>query len=119
MQYTRGRRVCLNMLQKPVDGYIEHKNEIEEILKQYTIVPHKSQINENQQTYISSARKDKNYVRTVEICKGSKIYSTGEDDLYELDKELIGLGYKTRMGRNCNTGTLSIAVLDECESENK
>ena len=41
-----------------------------------------------------------------------------ENDLYELDKELNELGFKTRMGRNCDTGTLSIAVLEEPETEN-
>lgn len=113
MQYTRGHRACLNMIRDPIDGYIEHQDEIEEVLKSYTTVPHKSSINENQQIYISSAWQDKNHVRGVEVCKGSKIYSTDENDLYELDKELNEHGFKTRMGRNCETGTLSIAVLEE------
>lgn len=118
MQYTRGHRACLNMMRDPVDNYIEHKDEIEEVLKLYTTVPYKPSIDENQEIYISSAWQDKNYVRAVEICKGSKIYSTDEDDLYELDKELNVLGFKTRMGRNCDTGTLSIVVLEEPEREN-
>lgn len=117
MEHTRGYRACLNMLRDPIDNYIEHKDEIEEILKSYTTVPYKSPIDENQQVYISSVQQDKNYVRAVEVCKSSKIYSTDEDDLYELDKELNELGYKTRMGRNCNTGTLSIAILGEPERE--
>ena len=63
-------------------------------------------------------KKGRRSVRAVEIYKGSKIYSTDENDLYELDKELNKLGFKTRMGRNCDTGTLSIAVLKEPETEN-
>lgn len=58
------------------------------------------------------------HLKNGEICKGSKIYSTDENDLYELDKELNKLGFKTRMGRNCDTGTLSIAVLEEPGTEN-
>ena len=30
-----------------------------------------------------------------------------------LDEKLNELGFKTRMGRNCDTETLSIAVLEE------
>lgn len=30
-----------------------------------------------------------------------------------VDEKLNELGFKTRMGRNCDTGTLSIAVLEE------
>ena len=115
MQYTRGYRACLNMIRDPVDNYIEHKDEIEEILKLYTTVPYKSPIDESQQIYISSAWQDKNYVRGAEICKESKIYSTDEDDLYEFDKEMNEFGFKTRIGRNCDTGTLSIAVLEDPE----
>ena len=63
-------------------------------------------------------KKGRRAVRAVEICKGSKIYSTDENDLYKLDKELNKLGFKTRMGRNCDIGTLSIAVLKEPETEN-
>ncbi len=118
MQYTRGHRACLNIIRDPVDNYIEHKKEIEEVLKVYMTVSNNSPISENQQLYISSAWKDRNYVRAVEVCKGSKIYSTDENDLYELDKELNEFGFKTRMGRNCDTGTLSIAVLEEPEKEN-
>ena len=115
MEYKRGLRVCLNLVRDPVDNYIEHKDEIEEVLKPFTVVPRNkiSKVDTDQWLYISSAWRDKNYVRAVEICKGSKIYSTDENDLYELDKELNELGFKTRMGRNCDTGTLSIAVLEE------
>ncbi len=117
MEYKRGRRACLNLIRDPVDNYIEHKDEIEEVLKPFTVVPRNkiSKVDTDQWLYISSAWRDKNYVRAVEICKGSKIYSTDENDLYELDKELNELGFKTRMGRNCDTGTLSIAVLEEPE----
>lgn len=117
MEYKRGCRVCLNLIRNPVDNYIEHKDEIEEILKPFTVVPRNkiSKVDTDQWLYISSAWQDKNYVRAVEICKGSKIYSTDENDLYELDEELNELGFKTRMGRNCDTGTLSIAVLEEPE----
>ena len=68
--------------------------------------------------YINSTQQDKKYVRVVEISKDSKIYSTDENVLYELDKELNELGFKTRVGRNCDTGTLSIAVLEEPKTEN-
>ena len=117
MEYKRGLRVCLNLVRDPVDNYIEHKDEIEEILKPFTVVPRNkiSKVDTDQWLYVSSAWRDKNYVRAVEICKGSKIYSTDENDLYKLDKELNELGFKTRMGRNCDTGTLSIAVLEEPE----
>lgn len=120
MEYKRGRRACLNMIRDPVDNYIEHKAEIEEVLKPFTVTQRNkiSTVDTNQWLYVSSAWQNKNYVRAVEICKGSKIYSTDENDLYELDKELNELGFKTRMGRNCDTGTLSIAVLEEPETEN-
>ena len=120
MEYKRGRRACLNLIRDPVDNYIEHKDEIEEVLKPFTVVPRSkiSTFDINQLLYVSSTQQDKNYVRAVEICKGSKIYSTDENDLYELDKELNKLGFKTRMGRNCDIGTLSIAVLKEPETEN-
>lgn len=115
MEYTRGRRAFLNLIRDPVDNYIEHKDEIEEVLVPRNKI---SKVDTDQWLYISSAWRDKNYVRAVEICKGSKIYSTDENDLYELDKELNELGFKTRIGRNCDTGTLSIAVLEEPEKEN-
>ena len=120
MECKRGRRAFLNLIRDQVDNYIEHKDEIEEVLKPFTVVPRNkiSKIDTDQWLYISSAWRDKNYVRAVEICKGSKIYSTDENDLYELDKELNELGFKTRIGRNCDTGTLSIAVLEEPETEN-
>ncbi|MCI7206614.1 MAG: hypothetical protein MSA15_11595 [Clostridium sp.] len=117
MECKRGRRAFLNLIRDPVDNYIEHRDEIEEFLKLFTVIPRNkiSKINTNQWLYIGSALRDKNYVRAVEIYKGSKIYSTDENDLYELDKELNKLGFKTRMSRNCDTGTLSIAVLEEPE----
>ena len=120
MEYKRGYRTCLNMIRDPVDNYIEHKDEIEEVLKSFTVTQRNkiSKFDTDQWIYTSSAWQDKNYVRAVEICKGSKIYSTDENDLYELDKELNELGFKTRMGRNCDTGTLSIAVLEEPKTEN-
>ena len=120
MECKRGRRAFLNLIRDPVDNYIEHKDEIEEILKPFTVVPRNkiSKVDTDQWLYVSSAWRDKNYVRAVEICKGSKIYSTDENDLYKLDKELNELGFKTRIGRNCDTGTLSIAVLEEPETEN-
>ena len=120
MEYKRCRRACLNLIRDPVDNYIEHKDEIEEILKPFTVIPRNkiSKVDTDQWLYVSSTQQDKKYVRAVEICNGSKIYSTDENDLYELDKELNELGFKTRMGRNCDTGTLSIAVLEEPETEN-
>lgn len=119
MEYKRGRRACLNLIRDPVDNYIEHKDEIEEFLKPFTVVPrNKISISDiNQWLYVTSVEQDKRYVKAIEICKGSKIYSTNENDLYKLDKELNELGFKTRMGRNCDTGTLSIAVLEELEEE--
>ena len=111
--------IVLNMLRDPVDGYIEHKDEIEEILKPFITVSQVSPI--NQEIFVSSNQQDqdKYYARVAEICKGSKIYSTDENVLYELDRELNESGYKTRMGRICRTGTLSIAVLEEPGTENK
>lgn len=116
MEYKRGRRAFLNMIRDPVNNYIEHKDEIEEVLKPFTVVPRNkiSEMNTDQLLYVSSAQQDKKYVRAVEICKGCKIYSTDENNLYELDKELNNLGFKTR----CDTETLSIAVLEEPEEEN-
>ncbi len=116
MEYKRGYRACLNLIRDSIDNYIEHKDDIEEILKPFTVVPRNkiSKVDTDQWLYISSAWKDKNYVKAVEICKGSKIYSTDENDLYELDKELNKLGFKTR----CDTETLSISVLEEPEEEN-
>ena len=121
MEYKRGCKACLNLIRDPVDNYIEHKDEIEEVLKPFTVVPRNkiSKVDTDQWLYVSSVQQDKRYVRAVEICKGSKIYSTDENDLYKLDKELNEIGFKTRMARNCNTGTLSIAVLEEPETENK
>lgn len=119
MEYRRGRRACLNLIRDPVDNYIEHKDEIEEVLKLFTVVPrNKISISDiNQWLYVTSVKQDKRYVKAIEICKGSKIYSTDENDLYKLDKELNELGFKTKMGRNCDTGTLSIEVLEEPEEE--
>lgn len=116
MEYKRGRRTCLNMIRDPVDNYIEHKDEIEEVLKPFTVTQRNktSKVDTDQWLYISSAYQDKNYVRAVEICKDCKIYSTDENNLYELDKELNKLGFKTR----CDTRTMSIAVLEEPEEEN-
>lgn len=86
----------------------------------FTVVPRNkiSKVDTDQWLYVSSTQQDKKYIRVVEICKGSKIYSTDENDLYKLNKELNELGFKTRIGRNCDTGTLSIAVLEEPETEN-
>lgn len=120
MEYKRGYRACLNLIRDSIDNYIEHKDEIEEILKPFTIVPRNKifKVDTGQWLCVSSAQQDKKYVRVVEICKGSKIYSTDENDLYKLNKELNKLGFKTRIGRNCDTGTLSIAVLEEIKIEN-
>lgn len=62
MEYTRGRRVCLNLIRDPVDNYIEHKDEIEEILKPFTVVPQNKifKVDTDQWLYVSSARQDKN-----------------------------------------------------------
>ena len=121
MEYKRDYRACLNLIRDSIDNYIEHKDEIEEILKPFTIVPRNKifKVDTGQWLCVNSTQQDKRYIRVVEICKGSKIYNTNENDLYELDKELNKFGFKTRMGRNCDTGTLSIAVLEEPETENK
>ena len=47
-----------------------------------------------------------------------QIHSSSLFTYAEINKELNELGFKTRMGRNCDTGTLSIAVLEEPETEN-
>lgn len=114
MEYKRGHRAYLDMIRDSLDDY---KDEIEEVLKPFTTVSRNkiSTVDTNQQLYVSSAWQDKNYVRGIEICKDYKIYSTDENYLYELNKELNELGFKTRMGRDCDTGTLSIAVLEEPE----
>lgn len=119
MEYKRGRRACLNLIRDPVDNYIEHKDKIEEVLKPFTVVPrNKISISDiNQWLYVTSVEQDKRYVKAIEICKGSKIYSTDENYLYKLDKELNELGFKTKMGRDCDIGTLNIAVLEEPEEE--
>lgn len=39
MEYKRGRRTLLNMIRDPVDNYIEHRDEIKEVLKPFTVVP--------------------------------------------------------------------------------
>lgn len=90
-------------------------------MKYFTIVSRNKifKVDTGQWLCISSAQQDKKYVRVAEISKGSKIYSTDENDLYELNKELNELGFKTRMGRNCDTGTLSTAVLEEIKIGNK
>ena len=66
-EHTRGYRACLNMLRDPVDNYIEHKNEIEEILKPFTTVSQVSLI--NQEIYVTSNQhdQDKYYARVSEI----------------------------------------------------
>ena len=58
MKYKRCHRVCLNMIRDPVDNYIEHKDEIEEVLKPLTVVLRNkiSTVDANQWIYISSAR---------------------------------------------------------------
>ena len=77
-EHARGYRACLNMFRDPVDNYIEHKDEIEEILKPFTTVSQVQVSPINQEMYISSnwQDQDKYYARVAEICKGSKIYST-------------------------------------------
>lgn len=53
MECTRGYRSFLNMLRDPVDDYIEHKDEIGEILKPFTTVPQVQVSPINQEIYIS------------------------------------------------------------------
>ena len=55
----------------------------------------------------------------LKYAKAAKFTVQDENALYELDRDLNESGYKTRIGRNCRTGTLSIAVLEEPERENK
>lgn len=116
MEYIRGHRAYLNMIRDPVDNYIEHKDEIDAVLEPFTTIPPKFSINVKQQIYISSTCQDKNYVKAVEIRKGDKIYCKGEGILYELDKELNELGFKTKISRNCDAETLSIVILEEPET---
>ena len=62
MEYKRGLRVRLNLVRDPVDNYIEHRDEIEEVLKSFTVVPRNkiSKVDTDQWLYISSAWQYKN-----------------------------------------------------------
>ena len=73
MEYKRGLRVRLNLVRDPVDNYIEHKDEIEEVLKPFTVVPRNkiSKVDTDQWLYVSSAWQDKNYVKAVECYRKS------------------------------------------------
>lgn len=75
MEYTRDFRACLNMIRAPVDNYIEHKNEIEEILKQFTKFSQVSPI--NQEIYVSSNQhdQDKYYARVAGLYVNETIFT--------------------------------------------
>lgn len=75
-KHTRGYRACLNMFRDPVDNYIEHKDEIEEILKPFTTVSQVSPI--NQEIYISSNQQDqdnKDYTRAAGLYVNETIFT--------------------------------------------
>lgn len=98
---------------------VPHFNDIEkgEVLKRYTYVYDNISIEDNV-SYLILLHENSQYVRITRICKHDKISCVNEDELYKIDKKLNEFGFKTRMGRNCDTGTLSIAVLEEPETEN-
>lgn len=77
MECTRGYRSFLNMLRDPVDDYIEHKDEIEEILKPFTTVPQVQVSPINQEIYISSNHQDqdKDYTRVIELYINETIFT--------------------------------------------
>lgn len=89
-----------------------------EILKQYVSITDNIKVNDDAVYMIFPYEKDSRYMRAMRIGKSDKIYCINEDELYEVDKKLNELGYKTKMGRNCDTRTLSIVVLEEPEREN-
>lgn len=89
-----------------------------EILKQYVSVADNIKVNDNAAYMIFPHEKDSRYVRAIRIGQYDKIYCINEDELYEVERKLNELDYKTRIGRNCDTGTLSIAILEEPEREN-
>ena len=109
--YKRGHRAECNLIRDPIDNYLDRKDEIDEVIAAFTPQDISKQV--NQIFYTSSSCEDDKYVRVAEICKNSKIYCADENELYDIDKRLNELGYKTRVGRNMYTGGLSIAVLEE------
>lgn len=82
MECTRGYRSFLNMLRDPVDDYIEHKDEIGEILKPFTTVPQVQVSPINQEIYISSNWQDQDklmqellkYVKAAKFIAQMKIF---------------------------------------------
>lgn len=97
---------------------VPHFNDIEkgEILKRFTYVYDNIGI-EGNAAYLIFPHENNKYVRTMRIRQYDKIFCIDEDELYKINEKLNELGFKTRMGRNCDTGTLSIAVLEEPEEE--
>lgn len=104
----------------PLDKMLKvpHFNDVEkgEVLKRYTYVYDNIGIKDNA-VYLILPHENSQYVRTTRICKHDKISCVNEDELYKIDKKLNEFGFKTRMGRNCDTGILSIVVLEEPEEE--
>lgn len=96
-----------------------HFNDVEkgEVLKRCTHVYDNIGI-EDSATYLIFPHENSKCVRAIRIGQYDKISCVNEDELYKINKKLNELGFKTRMGRNCDTGTLSIAVLEEPETEN-
>ena len=96
-----------------------HFNDVEksEVLKQCTYVYDNIGIEDNA-AYLIFPHENNQYVKTTRICQHDKISCVNEDELYKIDKKLNELGFKTRIGRNCDTGILSIVVLEEPKTEN-
>lgn len=103
------------MVTDPVDKCYINTVEIGEILKSYVSVEDNLKINDNSLYMIYPHKENDRYVRAIEINEYDKIYCPDEDELYKIDKKLNKFGFKTRIGRNCDTGTLSIVILEEPE----
>lgn len=91
-----------------------HFNDVEksEVLKQSTYVYDNIGIEDNA-AYLIFPHENNQYVKITRICQYDKISCVNENELYKIDKKLNELGFKTRIGRHCDTGTLSIAILEE------
>ena len=113
MNKNREHRAECNLIRDPIDECNINVIETEEVLKKYVLPEERYKIQDNYLYTTMPIQKDNGYVRVAEICKNSKIYCADENELYNLDKKLNKLGYKTRVGRNMYTGGLSIAVLEE------
>jgi hypothetical protein len=54
---------------------------------------------------------DSNYVRTVRITEGLKIFMPNKKSCLELEKKLNDIGVQTRAGRNCEIDLWSIYII--------